>query len=82
MARTTHHANGISARAIRKNSSDDELLTLQQFLDEIQVSVSTYYDWRKKGTAPPSIKLPNGSIRVRRSVANAWIADHEEVSAS
>ncbi|WP_017559090.1 helix-turn-helix transcriptional regulator [Nocardiopsis baichengensis] len=42
-------------------------LTLDQVCEELQISRDTFYDWRKKGRAPKCAKLPNGSLRIRRS---------------
>lgn len=59
----------------------DELLTIPRVLDELGVARSTFNKWRAIGIAPRSIKLPNGSIRIRRSELNNWLASREEVAA-
>jgi predicted DNA-binding transcriptional regulator AlpA len=57
----------------------EELLTLDQVLAELgDVARSTFFRWKALGIAPKTIKLPNGSLRVRRSDLEAWIAAHEE----
>ncbi|WP_326723034.1 MULTISPECIES: helix-turn-helix domain-containing protein [unclassified Streptomyces] len=48
--------------------SRDDKLTLAEICKDLKISRSTFYDWRAKGRAPRCIKLPNGDIRVRRSV--------------
>jgi predicted DNA-binding transcriptional regulator AlpA len=53
-------------------------LTIDDVCDELKVSRSTFYDWRTKGRAPRCIKLPNGGLRVRRAVLDAWLADRED----
>lgn len=60
------------------SSSTRTHLTVIDFCAEIGVARSTFYEWRAKGTAPRSIKLPNGEIRIRRSDADAWLNDLEE----
>lgn len=50
------------------------LLTIDQVLAELQVARSTFDTWRALGTAPECIKLPNGQLRVRRAVLDAWLA--------
>jgi predicted DNA-binding transcriptional regulator AlpA len=46
----------------------DEVLTLAQALHEMgDVSRATFYRWRTIGKAPKCLKLPNGSLRIRRS---------------
>jgi predicted DNA-binding transcriptional regulator AlpA len=57
----------------------DELLTLPQVTEELGISASTFYDWRSKNRAPKSIKLPNGSLRVRRSSLNRWLEEREGI---
>lgn len=49
------------------------LLTLADVLTELNITRSTFYDWRAKRKAPPCIKLPNGELRVRRSDLNNWL---------
>ena len=64
----------------------DELLTLAQLLAELgedeqhPLSPSTFYDWRAKKRAPRAIKLPNGSLRFRRSEIERWLKSYEEVA--
>ncbi|MBK6872647.1 MAG: helix-turn-helix domain-containing protein [Kineosporiaceae bacterium] len=55
-------------------------LTLPQVCAELQISRSTFYDWRAKGRAPRCIKLPNGAIRVRRSELDRWLRGREEAA--
>ncbi len=55
-------------------------LTIAEVCQELHVSRSTFYDWRAKGRAPRSIKLPNGEIRVRRDELDRWLASCEEVA--
>ena len=42
-------------------------LTVDEFCGELMISRDTFYDWRKKGRAPKCAKLPNGSLRIRRT---------------
>lgn len=48
-------------------------LTVAEVCDELQVALSTFYEWRTKGTGPRCIKLPNGQLRVRRADLEAWL---------
>ena len=57
-----------------------EKLTLAQLCDELQISRSTFYDWRTKGRAPKCIKLPNGDLRVRRADLERWLSAHEDAA--
>ncbi|MFH8786316.1 helix-turn-helix transcriptional regulator [Streptomyces roseoverticillatus] len=59
----------------------DELLTIPQVLDELPgVSRSTFYRWRQLRKGPKSIKLPNGSVRIRRSELDRWLAAREDAA--
>lgn len=49
------------------------LLTLAEVCDELQVSRSTFYEWRAKRIGPKVVKLPNGQLRVRRSDLDKWL---------
>jgi predicted DNA-binding transcriptional regulator AlpA len=51
----------------------DELLSVPQVLEELDIAKATFYRWRQLGKAPQSIKLPNGQVRIRRSVLNEWL---------
>jgi len=56
-----------------------ELLTVRQVLEELGgISRRTFYRWRELRTAPRCIRLPNGQLRVRRDVLNAWLDDRGE----
>jgi excisionase family DNA binding protein len=48
-------------------------LTVDQLCEELQIARSTFNDWRAKGRAPKCAKLPNGSLRIRRSELNRWL---------
>ena len=56
-------------------------LTIADVCDELGVARSTFYDWRAKGAAPKSLKLPNGEIRVRRVDLDAWLHTLEDGAA-
>lgn len=62
----------------RTSPSSRLQLTIAQVCDELDVSRSTFYDWRAKGKAPRCIKLPNGEIRVRRTELDRWLRACEE----
>jgi predicted DNA-binding transcriptional regulator AlpA len=55
---------------------------LDEVLAELDLPRSTFFRWKATGKAPRTIKYPNGSLRVRRSDLDAWIAAHEEVGAA
>nr|WP_326626643.1 helix-turn-helix domain-containing protein [Nonomuraea fuscirosea] len=56
------------------------MLTVPEVCTELQISRSTFYDWRQKGRAPRCITLPNGSLRVRRTDLDAWLNAREDAA--
>ncbi|MEU4727145.1 helix-turn-helix domain-containing protein [Streptomyces sp. NPDC023588] len=58
----------------------DEMLTIPQVVEEIGVPLATFYRWRQLRKGPKAIKLPNGSVRIRRSDLERWIATLEEAA--
>jgi predicted DNA-binding transcriptional regulator AlpA len=59
----------------------EDLLTVPEVLAELRVSRSTWFYWRQIGKAPRAIKLPNGELRIRRSVLRDWLGDLESSAA-
>jgi predicted DNA-binding transcriptional regulator AlpA len=59
----------------------DELLKVKEVLEEIRVAPSTWYQWRQVGKTPKVFKLPNGELRIRRSVLDEWLASLESDAA-
>lgn len=56
------------------------MLTLAEVCAELQISRSTFYDWRAKGRAPRCVTLPNGKLRIRRADLETWIAKNCETA--
>lgn len=50
-------------------------------VDATDVSRRTFYRWRELGIAPACIRLPNGSLRIRREDFRAWLDQHSEQAA-
>jgi predicted DNA-binding transcriptional regulator AlpA len=55
-------------------------MTITDVCVELSIARSTFYDWRAAKKAPKCIKLPNGSIRIRRADFERWLAGHEDVA--
>jgi excisionase family DNA binding protein len=55
-------------------------LTIAEVCADLGVSRRTFYEWRAKNRAPRCITLPNGSLRVRRSEYQRWLAAREEAA--
>lgn len=58
----------------------DEMLSIDQVIAEIGVPRATFYRWRQLRKGPKAIKLPNGSVRIRRSELERWIEALEEAA--
>ncbi|WP_213456686.1 helix-turn-helix transcriptional regulator [Rhizomonospora bruguierae] len=56
-------------------------LTIADICDDLDISRSTFYDWRAKRKGPPSRKLPNGEIRIERRDYESWLESLYEEAA-
>jgi predicted DNA-binding transcriptional regulator AlpA len=60
----------------------EDLMTVPDVLAELRgVSRRTFYRWRELGIAPTCIRLPNGSLRIRREDFRSWLDQHSEEAA-
>ncbi|MGW4421920.1 helix-turn-helix transcriptional regulator [Streptosporangium sp. NPDC004631] len=57
-----------------------EKLTITDICEDLDISRSTFYDWRQKGRAPKCMRLPNGDLRIRRADYDRWLAGLEDAS--
>jgi predicted DNA-binding transcriptional regulator AlpA len=53
-------------------------LTVDGVCEDLGVTKSTFYEWRAKRKAPPCVKLPNGSLRVRRVDYERWLENLDQ----
>jgi hypothetical protein len=59
----------------------EDLMTVSEVLAELRdVSRRTFYRWRELGIAPACVRLPNGSLRIRREVFRAWLDERDEAA--
>lgn len=77
MAPPDGFAPGQQADRVR-SAPRDELLTIIEVCEELGISRATFYRWRAYRRGPASLRLPNGSIRIRRSALTAFLASCEE----
>nr|WP_037884568.1 helix-turn-helix domain-containing protein [Streptomyces sp. SID4926] len=56
------------------------MLTIPEVIAEIGAPRATFYRWRQLRKGPKAIKLPNGSVRIRRSELDRWIETLEEAA--
>lgn len=55
-------------------------MTIAEFCREMGISRSTFDDWRAKRRAPKCVRLPNGSLRIRRTDFEDWLDALEEAA--
>jgi excisionase family DNA binding protein len=56
----------------------DPLLTIEEVIAELRVSRAAFYRWRRQGAGPAVVRLPGGTVRVRRSALTAWLRGLEK----
>lgn len=56
-------------------------LTIAEFCEELGISRSTFDDWRAKQRAPKCLRLPNGSLRIKRTDFDDWLDNLEDSAA-
>lgn len=56
-----------------RRATDDELLSIAEVCDELGVSRATFYRWRAHRKGPESLRLPNGTVRIRRSALEQFL---------
>lgn len=57
-----------------------KFLTIPEVCEELGIARSTFYDWRAKGESPPCVRLPNGSMRIRRTDYDNWLDKLEDAA--
>jgi excisionase family DNA binding protein len=62
------------------NRRERDKLTIAEVCADLGISRRTFYEWRAKNRAPKCITLPNGSLRIRRSEYQRWLASREEAA--
>ena len=60
------------------NQSTAAHLTVDDLCRELGIARSTFYDWRMARRAPRCIRLPNGSLRIRRTDLENWLDANED----
>jgi predicted DNA-binding transcriptional regulator AlpA len=56
----------------------DELLTIAEVIAELRVPRSTFFRWREQGIGPRVMKLPSGTVRIRRAALEEWLRGLED----
>lgn len=55
-------------------NTGDQLLTLRQVADRLQLTEATLYRWRSTGFGPAGYRLAGGHVRYKASAIEAWLA--------
>jgi excisionase family DNA binding protein len=63
-----------------RDPRERDKLTIAEVCADLGISRRTFYEWRMKNRAPKCITLPNGSLRIRRSEYQRWLASREEAA--
>ncbi len=79
---TSGASDGRKAPRRAARSGTARHLTIAEVCKELDITRSTFYDWRAKGKAPRCLKLPNGEIRIRRNEYEVWLASLDEDAAA
>jgi predicted DNA-binding transcriptional regulator AlpA len=66
--------------AAAEGAVTDRLLTARELATELHVSVGALLRWARAGQVP-SLRLPSGAIRFRRSAIDIWLDDRERGAA-
>ena len=65
---------------LRTSRTTRTRLTIADVCADLDISRSTFYEWRAKGRGPRCIKLPNGDIRINRAEYERWLTTLEEAA--
>lgn len=63
---------------MREEGQSSEVLaySVRDFCDAVGISLRTFYTLKKKGSAPPVVKIGR-RVFIRASVAKEWLCGHE-----
>lgn len=65
-----------------QSPSAEPLLTVEQVIEELGISRETWNKWRGRRVSPPMVRLPNASLRIRRSELDSWLDGLSESEAA
>lgn len=60
---------------------DDDLLTISEVTAWLRISRTTFYRWRLTVAGLAVMRLPGGSVRIRRSDLHRWLRNRLEQQA-
>lgn len=53
--------------------STSQWLTVADVLAELNIVRGTWEKWRQRGVGPRAVRLPNGQLRIQRTVLDRWL---------
>jgi predicted DNA-binding transcriptional regulator AlpA len=63
------------------NAGSSHWLTVDEVLEHLTISRSTWDKWRQKQCSPKAKRLPNGSLRIRADWLDEWLDQLPEEAA-
>ena len=64
--------------AVASLTSTSQWMTVAEVLAELNIGRGTWEKWRQRDVGPHAVKLPNGQLRIRRSVLDEWLCSLPE----
>jgi predicted DNA-binding transcriptional regulator AlpA len=61
-----------------KAKREPRYISVVAICEELEITRSTFYDWRAKGKGPKAFPLPNGDLRITKASYEAWLKSLEE----
>jgi predicted DNA-binding transcriptional regulator AlpA len=62
-----------STRGTTVNKIDDDLMSVDDIIQILNISRDTFYKWRQTRKGPRCFPLPNGELRCKRSDFVDWL---------
>lgn len=70
-----------ATKPMRSVSHSGRKLTVAEVVRDLGISTRTFYRWKKAGTAPETLSLPGGGLRIYESVYKEWLEERSSRSA-
>ena len=63
----------VQSRAKRAKTPLETMITVAEICEALGISKRTFYEWKAKGRAPETHKMPNGELRVEPAEYERWL---------
>lgn len=82
-ARLPHHVEILAQKRPQRAKTprakrEPRYISVVAICEELEITRSTFYDWRAKGKGPKAFPLPNGDLRITKASYEAWLKALEE----